>query len=121
MLPVEATSLKDARRKLAATKAYSDAFVATVITTGVAGAIPGSAIRIDGFASEFDGVWLVRSIDMKFNRGHFITEFTLGRSSMGDVYSGYSPLDAYSPAPPPLLQTDRWKASLRRSHVYSAN
>jgi phage protein D len=121
VLPVEATSLKDARRKLAATKAYSDAFVATVSTTGVAGAIPGSAIRIDGFASEFDGVWLVRSMDMKFNRGHFITEFTLGRSSMGDVYSGYSPLDAYSPAPPPLLQTDRWKASLRRSHVYSAN
>jgi phage protein D len=121
VLPVEARSMKDARRKLQATLAYADAFVASVTTSGVAGPLPGSAIRIDGFNSEFDGVWLVRELDMRFNRGHFLTDFKIGRNTKGDDYTGHDKLNSYSPPPKSNLQNDKWRAALRRERVYSSN
>ncbi len=113
--------MKDARRKLSATRAYSDAYVAKVSTTGVAGPIPGSVVRLAGFASKFDGVWLVRELNMKFNRGHFITEFGIGRRTQGDDYRGQAPMFAYDVAPEGRLQSGTWRSSLRRAHVYSSN
>jgi phage protein D len=121
VLPVEAISMKDARRKLSATRASSDAYVAKVSTTGVAGPIPGSVVRLAGFASKFDGVWLVRELNMKFNRGHFITEFGIGRRTQGDDYRGQAPMFAYDVAPEGRLQSGTWRSSLRRAHVYSSN
>jgi phage protein D len=120
-LPMEARSLEDAQRRLRATRAYEDAFVATTTTSGVAGVMPGSAVNIEGFNGDFDGLWLVRSMDMKFNRGHFITEFGLGRSNTGKVYYGQSSLDAYEIAPNPRLDNGKWRTTLRRGHVYSTN
>ena len=121
VLPIEATSLKDARRKLSATRAYSDAYVAKATTTGVAGPIPGSAVRVDGFGSEFDGVWLVREVNMQFNRGHFVTEFGLGRSTVGDEYFGQDQMYSYDPPPDGRVRSGKWRASVRRAHVYSSN
>ena len=127
-MAVEAQSPEDARRKLVADKAYSDAFTAKVTTTGVAGTIPGSVIGIVGFDSEFDGAWLVREMNMKFNRGHFISEFGLARSTTGSDYTGLPTLMAYDPAPLPKLSEvplagahQRWVTTNRRTHEYSTN
>ena len=119
VLPIEAVSLSDARRKLAATRAYSDAYIAKVVTTGVAGPIPGSAIAVDGFNGEFDGLWLVRGVEMKTNQGHFLTEWELGRSTKGNTLRQSDSLYTYQPAPSPKVQSGAWRSSTRRANVYS--
>lgn len=127
-IAVEAQSPEDARRKLVADRAYSDAFTAKVTTTGVAGPIPGSVVGIEGFKSEFDGAWLVREMNMKFNRGHFISEFGLARSTTGSDYTGLPTLSSYDPPPGsrltevPLAGTHpRWVTTSRRTHEYATN
>jgi hypothetical protein len=120
VLPIEAVSLSDARRKLAATRAYASAYVAKVITTGVAGPIPGSPISIQGFNGEFDGLWLVRGVEMKTNQGHFLTEWELGRSTKGNTLRRPDSLHTYQPAPHPKLQSGAWRSSTRRANVYSS-
>jgi hypothetical protein len=121
MLAVEAVSLSDARRKLAANRAYSDAYVAEATTTGVAGPVPGSAIGVDGFKSDFDGLWLLRGIDMRTNRGHFLTDWELSRSTSGSTTPRQVELETYDPAPQPLLRSGAWRSSSRRANVYSSN
>ena len=120
VLPIEAASLSDARRKLAATRAYSDAYIAKVVTTGVAGPVPGSPVAIQGFNGEFDGLWLVRGVEMKTNRGHFLTEWELGRSTKGNTLRQSDILHTYQPAPHPKLQSGAWRSSTRRANVYSS-
>ena len=127
VLAVEALSMADARRKLIASRAYSDAFVAKVSTTGVAGPVPGSVVDVEGFSSEFDGAWLVREMNMKFNDGNFVSEFGLARSTIGKGYIGREPGAYLSPDPddPVLkvgnLDTNEWRSSTRRAHVYASN
>ena len=128
VMAVEAQSPEDARRKLLAERAHSDAYTAKVTTTGVAGPIPGSAIEVNGFNSNFDGAWLVREMSMQFNRGHFVSEFGLGRSTTGSSYTGLPTLMAYDPAPLPKLNevplagtNKRWVTTSRRTHEYSTN
>jgi hypothetical protein len=126
-VPVGATSYSGAMRKLAATRAYSDVYAAKVSTTGVAGPIPGSAIGVAGFMSEVDGAWLVREINMKFNRGHFVTEFGITRNTKGTEYSGLGILNAYEQGPAPMLRGGMvgaksiWRTTISRGHVYSTN
>lgn len=121
MLAVEAVSLSDARRKLAANRAYAGAYVAEATTTGVAGPVPGSAIGVDGFKSDFDGLWLLRGIDMRTNRGHFLTDWELSRSTSGSTTPRQVELETYDPAPQPLLRSGAWRSSSRRANVYSSN
>ena len=121
VLPIEAVSLSDARRKLAATRAYSSAYVAKVVTTGVAGPIPGSAIAVQGFNGEFDGLWLVRGVEMKTNQGHFLTEWELSRRTKGNSLQRKDVLSTYERAPHPLLQSGAWRSATRRANVYSSN
>jgi hypothetical protein len=110
-----------AQRQLKASRAYADAYVAKVITTGVAGPVPGSALGVEGFNGEFDGLWLVRGMEMKTNRGHFISEWELSRTTKGATYNNPVILNTYSPAPHPKLESGAWRASTRREHVYSSN
>ena len=124
VLSVEALSMADARRKLTATRAYSDAFVAKVSTTGVAGPVPGSVVGVEGFSSDFDGAWLVREMNMKFNDGNFVSEFGLSRSTTGKGYTGLPVLRAYlEPDAPKLvpgkLGTPEWRSSTMRARVYA--
>ena len=116
--------MADARRKLTATRAYSDAFVAKVSTTGVAGPVPGSVVGVEGFSSDFDGAWLVREMNMKFNDGNFVSEFGLSRSTTGKGYTGLPVLRAYlEPDAPKLvpgkLGTPEWRSSTMRARVYA--
>ena len=127
-MAVEAQSPEDARRKLLADSAYGDAFTAKVTTTGVAGPIPGSVVDITGFKSEFDGAWLVREMNMQFNRGHFVTEFGLARNTTGSEYKGLPTLMGWSSAPDPKLNEvplagtrPRWVTTSRRTHEYATN
>ena len=127
VVPVGASSYSDALRHLAATRAYSDAYAAKVSTTGVAGPVPGSAVGVAGFMSEVDGAWLVREINMKFNRGHFVTEFGLTRNTKGTSYAGLGILNAYESGPPSVLRgtiagtKSVWRTTIMRGHVYSSN
>ena len=75
VVALEAVSAADARRQIGAKRAYATPYTAKVVTTGVAGPVPGSAIAVDGFDSEFDGLWLVRGMDMKTNRGNFVARY----------------------------------------------
>lgn len=120
VLPIEAVSFSDARRKMTATRAYSSAYIAKVVTIGVAGPMPGSPIAIDGFNGEFDGLWLVRGVEMKTNRGHFLTEWDLSRSTKGRDIRQSTSLDTYQPAPHPKLESGAWRSSTRRANVYSS-
>jgi hypothetical protein len=125
VLAVEALSMADARRKLTASRAYADAFVAKVSTTGVAGPVPGSVVGVEGFSGEFDGAWLVREMNMKFNDGNFVSEFGLARSTTGVGYTGLPALRAYlAPEPDdPILKegTLEWQSSTRNEYVYASN
>ena len=120
VLPIEAVSLYDGKRKLAATRAYSSAYVAKDVTTGVAGPIPGSPIAVQGFNGEFDGLWLVRGVEMQTNHGHFLTEWELSRSTKGDSIQRADILSTYKLAPTPKLQAGEWQSSTRRANVYSS-
>jgi len=117
----DAQSVFAAQRSLKASRAYANAYVAKAVTTGVAGPVPGSALGVKGFNGEFDGLWLVRGMEMKTNRGHFISEWELSRSTKGESYNNPSILNTYSPAPHPKLESGAWRASTRREHVYSSN
>ncbi len=126
VLSVEALSMADARRKLAASRAYSDAFVAKVSTTGVAGPVPGSVVDVEGFSGNFDGAWLVREMNMKFNDGNFVSEFGLSRSTTGKSYTGLEQLRAYrTPDDPKMVAgkagTLEWRSTTRSEHVYASN
>jgi len=126
VLAVEALSMADARRKLVASRAYSDAFVAKVSTTGVAGPRPGSVVGVEGFSSEFDGAWLVREMNMKFNDGNFVSEFGLSRSTTGKGYTGLEQLRAYRSPDAPILKVGKlgtleWRSSTRNEYVYASN
>ncbi len=119
-LPGNATSYANALRKLEANRAYSYAYSATVETTGVAGPIPGSAVGVNGFKTEVDGNWLVRGLDMHFNRGHFVSTFKLTRDTTGIGYTGLEVLNSYDPAPESTLRSSVWHTSLRRGHKYAS-
>jgi len=126
VLAVEALSMADARRKLTASRAYSDAFVAKVSTTGVAGPVPGSVVDVEGFSGNFDGAWLVREMSMKFNGGNFVSEFGLARNTIGKGYTGMEQLRAYRSPDAPTLKTGRlgtleWRSSTRNEYVYASN
>ena len=116
----DAQSVFDAQRQLKASRAYADAYVAKAITTGVAGPVPGSAMGVEGFNGEFDGPWLVRGIEMQTNRGHFLTEWELSRSTKGNTRKQAESLHTYQPAPHPKLQSGAWRSSTRRANVYSS-
>ena len=118
---VDSQSVFAAQRQLKASRAYADAYVAKAITTGVAGPVPGSALGVEGFNGEFDGLWLVRGMEMKTNRGHFVSEWELSRTTKGSFYNNPVILNTYSPAPHPKLESGAWRASTRREHVYSSN
>ena len=118
--------MADANRKLTASRAYSDAFVAKVSTTGVAGPVPGSVVGVEGFSGNFDGAWLVREMNMKFNDGNFVSEFGLARSTIGVGYTGPEQLHAYRAPDDPVLGpgklgTLEWKSSTRSEYVYASN
>jgi hypothetical protein len=117
----DAQSVFAAQRQLKASRAYDNAYVAKVITTGVAGPVPGSALGVEGFNGEFDGLWLVRGMEMKTNRGHFLSEWELSRTTTGATYNNPVILNTYSPAPHPKLESGAWRASTRREHVYSSH
>ncbi len=118
----DAQSVFAAQRQLKASRAYADAYVAKAITTGVVGPVPGSALGVEGFNGEFDGLWLVRGMEIKTTRpGQFLTEWELSRTTKGATYNNPVILNTYSPAPHPKLQSGAWRASTRREHVYSSN
>jgi hypothetical protein len=119
-LPGNATSYSNALRKLEANRAYSNAYSATVETTGVAGPIPGSAVGVNGFKTEVDGNWLVRGIDMHFNRGHFVSTFNLTRDTRGTEYTGLEVLNSWEAAPASMLKASVWHATRRRGHKYAS-
>ena len=115
-----AASYDDALRKLSANRAYSNAYEAEIQTTGVAGPIPGSAVGVNGFKTEVDGEWLVRGVDMSFNRGHFVSKFRLTRDSKGTGYRGLGVLDSYDPAPEGMLRRGAWCTTNSRGHKYAS-
>ena len=119
-LPGNATSYTEALRRLEASRAYSNAYSATVETTGVAGPIPGSAVGVDGFKTEIDGNWLVRGLDMHFNRGHFVSTFKLTRDTKGTGYSGLEVLNSFDTAPESTLRGSVWYATSKRGHKYAS-
>jgi len=115
-----AASYDDALRKLSANRSYSDAYEAEVHTTGVAGPIPGSAVGVNGFKTEVDGEWLVRGVDMYFNRGHFVNKFRLTRDSTGTEYRGLGVLHSYESAPEGTLRRGAWCTTNARGHKYAS-
>ena len=121
-IAIEAISQEDLTRRLGAINSYSDAFIAEATTTGVAGPLPGSAIGVDGFSSEFDGMWTVRAVNLKFNRGHFVTHWEITRSSLGRTLpKGVSINYAYTPAPAPKMVNNKWKTTLRKTYEYATS
>jgi len=119
-LPGNATSFSAALRMLEANRAYSYAYSATAKTTGVVGPIPGSAVGVNGFKTEIDGNWLVRGLDMHFNRGHFVSTFKLTRDTKGTEYTGLEVLNSYDPAPASTLKSSVWYTVRRRGHKYAS-
>jgi len=119
-LPGNAASYDDAMRKLLANRAYSNAYEILVDTTGVAGPIPGSAVGVNGFKTEVDGQWLVRGIEMSFNRGNFVSKFRLTRDSKGTTYRGLGVLNSYEPAPEPTLRSSAWRTTNARRYNYAS-
>ena len=83
--------------------------------------MPGSTVAVEGFAGEFDGLWLVRGMEMKTNRGHFLTEWDLSRDDKGLTTSTSYILSTYQSPPHPMLHSGVWRASVRRAHAYSSN
>ena len=115
-----ALSYDDAMLKLSSRRAYASAYEAEVHTTGVAGPLPGSAVGVNGFKTEVDGEWLVRDIDMYFNRGHFVNKFRITRDTKGTEYRGLGVLDSYEPAPDSHLSGSVWRTTNLRGHTYAS-
>ena len=77
---------------------------------------------MDGFSSEFDGMWTVRAVNLKFNRGHFVTHWEITRSSLGrSLPKGVSINYAYTPAPAPKMVNNKWKTTLRKTYEYATS
>jgi len=91
---------------------------ATVVTTGIPDPVPGSVVKIDKYASNFDGFWLVRGVKHIISRSNYVTELTISTdSTTGKEYETVT-VSAFKTPPVPQLSNNQWEASVDFGDVY---
>ena len=91
---------------------------ATVMTTGIPDPVPGSVVKIDKYASNFDGLWLVRGIKHTISRSHYVSELTLATDSTTGKQYVAIPGSAFIAPPAPTLLNNQWVATIDFGDVY---
>ena len=91
---------------------------ATVLTTGIPDPVPGSVVKIDKYASNFDGLWLVRGVKHTISRSNYITELTISTDSNTGKQYETNPGSAFKTPPVPQLNNNKWVASVDFGDTY---
>jgi hypothetical protein len=93
-------------------------YEATVETTGIAGATPGTVVQVNGFNADYDGFWYVRSAKHTITTGLFATELGIVRNV--EPHFSRSTVEHYRTPPTPLYVNGKWRASRLRTPTYAA-
>jgi hypothetical protein len=93
-------------------------FNARVETAVALGTVPGGVVLIDGYKSNFEGFWYVRSVEHEIIGSNCISKLHISKdfntTNEAVIPASESPND-----PPPSQYTDGiWKASIERVDVY---
>jgi hypothetical protein len=92
---------------------------ANVTVTGTVDALPGSVTKVDNYASQFDGYWVVKKVKHLVTRSNFVTELKIATDSTNISPPVVSAGSAYQEPPTPKLSTDsRWESSREYKNVY---
>lgn len=110
-------SYAEAETTIEAAKRAEYDYTAKVQTLGVASAIPGTVVDVQGFNADYDGYWYVRGVKHTIATGVFTTEFDLGRN----IISQFSPsvVDHFRTPPAPSYIGGKWQASRLKSYIYA--
>jgi phage protein D len=91
---------------------------ATVVTTGIPDPVPGSVVKIDKYASNFDGFWLVRGIKHTISRSNYVSELEISTDSTTGKQYGSVPGSAFKTPPVPQISKAHWVSSVDFGDIY---
>jgi hypothetical protein len=88
------------------------------VTTGIPDPVPGSVVKIDKYASNFDGFWLVRGIKHTISRSNYVSELEISTDSTTGKQYGSVPGSAFKTPPVPQISKAHWVSSVDFGDIY---
>jgi hypothetical protein len=92
-------------------------YTAKLEVLGIAGALPGTVLLVDGFNTEYDGYWYVRGVKHTITTGVFSSVLDVARNATLQFEN--TNVSKYRTPPAASYVNGKWRASRLRSDVYS--
>lgn len=93
-------------------------FNATVRTAVALGTIPGGVVMLEGYDSNFEGFWYVRSVEHELLGSNCISTLKISKDFNTTNKSIFPPSEVGSTPPSPQFINKTWKTSVERIESY---
>lgn len=84
-----------------------------------AGAVPGGAVELTGYSSDFDGLWYITEVKHSIKSSNYITEVLISKPAKYTEIPDYSRVTSYKEASGSKLIEDRWTAATPKVEEYA--
>lgn len=92
-------------------------YTAKMEVLGIAGALPGTVVVVDGFNTEYDGYWYVRGVKHTITTGVFSSVLDIARNAK--LQFEQTNITKFRTPPEPVYVDEKWRASRLRSDIYA--
>lgn len=112
------TSLEEGQRFVDYTDKTNTVYNAKMSVVYGAGAVPGGTIELNGYASDFDGLWYITEVRHSVKTSNYITDLYLTKSIKYTEETDYSRVTMFKDPPKSILSLDRWVSVEPRIEEY---
>lgn len=105
-----ASSLEEGLRMVDSTDKYNYVYNASIRVLYGAGAVPGGIIDLDGYASDFDGLWYITDVKHIIKSENYVTELVVSKDSKYEESQSRVLSKQFINPPTSKLINDKWVA-----------
>lgn len=105
-----ANSLEEGLRIVDSNDKYNYLYNATIRVMYGAGAVPGGLIDLQGYSSDFDGLWYITDVKHMVKSENYVTELMVSKDTKYEDIPTITLAKSFSNPPTPSLLHEKWVA-----------